>query len=183
VKEAGGGISADGEHGLSNIRTFPSIPNAEIAPSLRELDHYRLLRNIHDGDVPIISVPGLLTQKGESPYWRGHVDRAVRLARQCRRSLLRVSNVIQLRARRCIFISCRPAMPWGYRLSYSGDHMSNGAKKSVCEPLLLRWRSRAIRDSDRPTLDEMMPFAVHREKVLQAVTKDTRVRNETTDDD
>jgi hypothetical protein len=70
AKEAGGAISADGEHELSNIRTFLSIPNAEIGPSLRELDHYRLLRNIHDGDVPVISVPGLLTQKGESPYWR-----------------------------------------------------------------------------------------------------------------
>lgn len=70
VAKAGGSVTAEAEHELSNIRHYLGIPNAEIGPSLHELDHFRLLRDIHDGNVPVISVPGLLTQKGESPYWR-----------------------------------------------------------------------------------------------------------------
>ena len=60
--------------------------------------------------------------------------------------------------------------------------MSNQTKESALEPLLVRRRSDPDSDVDRPTLDDILPFPVSGESVYHLVTKETRVKSETTDD-
>ncbi len=60
--------------------------------------------------------------------------------------------------------------------------MSNSANTLAFEPLLVRRRHELRSDADRPTHDDILPFPVSGSGVFCAVTKDTRVQNETTDD-
>jgi hypothetical protein len=67
--KADGTISAEEEQELSQIKSFLGVLDSEVVASSVELGRYRLLREIQEGNPPSITVSGLVTQKGELPYW------------------------------------------------------------------------------------------------------------------
>lgn len=67
--QSDGRISADEELELNKLQEFFKIPNTEIAKSKKDLARLRLLTEIHDGNLPTASVPNVVLQKKEVPYW------------------------------------------------------------------------------------------------------------------
>lgn len=64
-----GTITAQEEEELSRIKAYLGVQPGEVSASDRELARFRLLREIQEGHMPATTVPGLITQKGESAYW------------------------------------------------------------------------------------------------------------------
>jgi len=64
-----GVITEQEERELQTIKDHLELTDAEIAPTQVELKRFRLLREIADGHVPVVTVPGLVLQKLELAYW------------------------------------------------------------------------------------------------------------------
>jgi hypothetical protein len=64
-----GAVTAAAEADLVRLERFLSIPEAEIASQKRELARLRLLSEIQVGNLPSISVRGLVLQKDEIAHW------------------------------------------------------------------------------------------------------------------
>jgi hypothetical protein len=64
-----GAITEEEERELQAIKDHLEINDAEIAPTQVELSRFRLLREIGEGVLPVITVPGLVLQKREVAHW------------------------------------------------------------------------------------------------------------------
>lgn len=68
--ESDGVVTADEESELAKLQRFLMIPDAEIAPSKRELAKLRFLSELKEGTPPpAISVQNVILQRGETAYW------------------------------------------------------------------------------------------------------------------
>jgi hypothetical protein len=65
----GGLMAAEQELSLEEVQAFLGVSDGEITRAKEELRRLHLLRDIRDGKVPTISVPGLVCQKQEAAYW------------------------------------------------------------------------------------------------------------------
>jgi len=62
-------ITDEEDEHLIAIQRYLNVQDGEIASAKRVLEHARLLRDIQRGELPTISVPGLVLQKAETSYW------------------------------------------------------------------------------------------------------------------
>jgi len=69
VAKSDGAISEVEERELQAIKDHLELSDAEIASTKVELSRFRLLREITQGNIPSVVVPGLVLQKNEIAYW------------------------------------------------------------------------------------------------------------------
>jgi len=64
-----GRVTEGEEAELSRIQRYLGLADTEIAPSKAELARLRLLSNVQDGNLPVLQVAGLVTQRDEQVHW------------------------------------------------------------------------------------------------------------------
>jgi hypothetical protein len=63
---------------LEKIQAFLGVADAEVAPTKRELLRLHILHEVKRGNLPVIEVPHLALQKGESAHWSERVTYATK---------------------------------------------------------------------------------------------------------
>jgi hypothetical protein len=66
---ADGVVTADEEVELKNLESLLKIPSSEIAAPKARLHRLRLVSEIQMGNLPTVSAPNVILQKGEVPHW------------------------------------------------------------------------------------------------------------------
>jgi len=69
VAKSDGAITEEEERELQAIKEHLELSDDEIVATTVELSRFRLLREITQGNVPSVVVPGLVLQKQERAYW------------------------------------------------------------------------------------------------------------------
>jgi len=62
-------VTREEDFELDRIQRYLGIADSEVPGPKKELDHFRLLRDIQTGKLPNVAVAGLVLQKGETAHW------------------------------------------------------------------------------------------------------------------